>query len=201
MKTIFIIWASLLFVKDAQTPVELRSGDIVFQTTSSMQCKAIQLATHSIYSHCGIIDKRGSKYYVCEAVQPVKYTPLEEWIAGGEGEHYVVKRLKNADKLLTAEVLKCMKKAEDNYKGKNYDIYFSWTDDNIYCSELVWKIYKSCLNIEVGKPQALKDFDLSSPVVQSQLKKRYGSNIPYSEQVVSPAAIFESDLLVEVVKE
>jgi len=201
MKIIFIVLASLLFSKETKTPATLRSGDIIFQTTSSMQCKAVQLATHSIYSHCGIIDKRESGYYVCEAVQPVKYTPLKEWIEGGQGSHYVVKRLKNADKALTTEVLKCMKETEEKYKGKDYDAYFGWTDDKIYCSELIWKVYKSCLNIEVGKPQLLKDFDLSNPLVKKELEKRYGSKIPYNEQVVSPATLFESDLLEEVVKQ
>ncbi len=200
MKLFLIFLAALLFVNESK-PVTLRSGDIIFQTTSSMQCKAVQLATHSIYSHCGIIDKRESGYYVCEAVQPVKYTPLKEWIEHGEGSHYVVKRLKDADKVLTADALKCMKQAEEKYKGKDYDAYFGWTDDKIYCSELVWKVYKNCLNIEVGKPQLLKDFDLTNPVVKKELEKRYGSKIPYNEQVVSPATLFNSELLVEVVKE
>src|SRR5437016_1986874 len=36
---------------------EIRTGDIIFQTSLSSQSKAIQLATHSEYSHCGIIFK------------------------------------------------------------------------------------------------------------------------------------------------
>ena len=74
-------------------------------------------------------------------------------------------------------------------------MYFGWSDDRIYCSELVWKIYKEALGIELGKLQQLKEFDLSHPIVQKKLKERYGNNIPYDEKVISPAAIFESEEL------
>jgi hypothetical protein len=55
---------------------DIQNGDIIFQTSLSTQSKAIQLATNSPYSHCGIIYKDGEKFYVFEAVQPVKKTPL-----------------------------------------------------------------------------------------------------------------------------
>ena len=35
----------------------IKEGDIIFQTSTSSQSKAIQLATHSKYSHVGIIFK------------------------------------------------------------------------------------------------------------------------------------------------
>ena len=75
---------------------ELKDGDLIFQTSRSSQSKAIQLATNSKYSHCGIVFKEGDSFYVFEAVQPVKRTPLAEWIARGEKGEFVVKRLKNA---------------------------------------------------------------------------------------------------------
>jgi hypothetical protein len=56
---------------------EIQSGDIIFQTSLSEQSKAIQLATKSEYSHCGIIFKEGNDYYVFEAIQPVKRTPID----------------------------------------------------------------------------------------------------------------------------
>lgn len=176
----------------------LQSGDIIFQTSQSAQCKAVQLATHSIYSHCGIIYIEDNEAFVFEAVQPVKITPIKEWIKHGKNSSYVVKRLKNASSILTAEILSKMKTCGEKYKDKNYDIYFGWSDDKIYCSELVWKIYKEGANIEVGELQKLKEFDLSSKPVKEKLKERYGENIPMDEIVVSPQSIFESELLVTV---
>ncbi len=175
----------------------VQDGDIIFQSTSGGQGKVIQIATHSKYSHCGIIYLVDGQPYVYEAIQPVKMTPLDKWVARGDDEHYVIKRLKNDEKL-TPDVLKKMKAAGEKFKGKDYDIYFGWSDNDLYCSELVWKIYKRGAGIEVGTPQKLSSFDLSNATVKQQLAERYGKNIPYNETVISPAAIFESDNLMTV---
>jgi hypothetical protein len=101
---------------------QVRNGDIIFQTSLSRQSQAIQLATHSKYSHMGIIYIEGGKPFVYEAVQPVKVTPLPAWIKRGKDGKCVVKRLKDADTILTPETLKKMKTVGHKYKGKNYDI-------------------------------------------------------------------------------
>ncbi len=175
-----------------------QSGDIIFQTSKSSQSKAIQLATGSVYSHMGIVYKRGADYYVYEAVQPVKLTPLKQWIDRGKDKHFVLKRLKNATEILTPQALKKMKEVGDRYKGKNYDLLFEWSDDKMYCSELVWKIYKEALDIEIGNLETLSNFDLSPKLVKQKMKERYGTNIPLNEKVISPVAMFESKYLIRV---
>lgn len=185
-------------IKQAISGDELKSGDLIFQTSLSSQSKAIQLATKSKFSHCGIIYKTGNKFYVFEAIQPVKRTPLQQWIARGQGGKYVVKRLKNADVVLTPAVLQKMKQVGDAFKGKKYDLTFEWSDDKIYCSELIWKIYQRATGLEIGKLSTLSSFDLSSEVVKKKMKERYGDNIPMSETVISPAAVFDSELLITV---
>ncbi len=172
----------------------LQDGDIVFQISEMGQGKAIQLATHSKYTHCGMVFKENNTYVVYEAVQPVKKTPLQEWIKYGNDHYYIARRLKNSS-VLTPEVISKMKQHYKQLEGKNYDLYFGWSDERIYCSELVWKLYKNAIGIELGKLQKLKDFDLSNPIVKLKLQERYGVNIPYEEMVISPASIFESDLL------
>lgn len=177
---------------------ELKDGDLIFQTSRSSQSKAIQLATNSQYSHCGIVFKEGKSFYVFEAVQPVKRTPLAEWIARGEKGEYVVKRLKNAEQTLTPDVIQKMKEIGKGFYGKNYDLAFEWTDEKIYCSELIWKIYQRATGIEIGNLEQLGDFDLSSKVVKQKIKERYGEKIPLDELVISPASLFESDKLVTI---
>jgi hypothetical protein len=177
---------------------ELKDGDLIFQTSRSSQSKAIQLATNSQYSHCGIVFKEGNSFYVFEAVQPVKRTPLAEWIARGEKGEYVVKRLKNAEQTLTPDVIQKMKEIGKGFYGKNYDLAFEWTDEKIYCSELIWKIYQRATGIEIGNLEQLGDFDLSSKVVKQKIKERYGEKIPLDELVISPASLFESDKLVTI---
>ncbi|NOT76758.1 MAG: YiiX family permuted papain-like enzyme [Cyclobacteriaceae bacterium] len=178
---------------------ELKDGDLIFQTSTSKQSKAIQLATKSKYSHCGIIYRENNSFYVFEAIQPVKRTPLVEWIARGKNGEYVVKRLIERDHYLTSEVLGEMKVIGDGFAGKDYDPEFDWSDDRIYCSELIWKIYKRATGLEIGYLQNLSEFDLSSEVVKNKLKERYGDEIPKDEKVISPGVMFDSELL-EVVR-
>ena len=177
---------------------QLKDGDIIFQSSKSGQSMAIQLATHSKYSHVGIIYKINDKWMVYEAVQPVKTTALFDWINRGDDHHFVIKRLINADEVLTSGTLQKMKTVGQKFKGKNYDLYFEWSNERIYCSELVWKIYKDGAGVEIGELQKLSEFDLTSPEVKKKLKERYGNNIPMNEKVISPGAMFDSELLVEV---
>ena len=171
-------------------------GDLVFQSmASSPQGKAIQLATGSPYSHMGMIFIRDRKYFVLEAVGPVRYTPLRAWIAQGEGGRYVIRRLRNARRILTPKAVEKLKREAGRYLGKPYDHYFGWSDERIYCSELVWKIYRNALGIEIGKPAKLREFDLSHPLVRAKLKELYGDNVPLDEPVISPGEMFRSGLL------
>lgn len=188
-----------LFLRKAINETVLKEGDIIFQTSNSGQSLAVQKATHSKYSHCGILFLQGKDWYVYEAVQPVKKTILSRWIQQGDGSKYVVRRLKD-DAVLTAEKITKMKEIYKGYDGKNYDLYFEWSDANLYCSELVWKLYKKGADIEVGELKKFGSFDLSSPEVKAIMKQRYGSNIPLDETVISPESIFNSELLKTVVE-
>jgi hypothetical protein len=174
---------------------QLHNGDIIFQISRSSQSAAIQIATHSKYSHMGMIFFKDGKPYVFEAVRTVQYTPLKQWIDGGDGGHYVIKRLRNADKVMTPQAIEKLKSVAENFQGKPYDLIFEWSDDHIYCSELVWKIYDRGISIQVGQLKKLRDFDLSNDAVKKKMKERYGDQIPLNEMVISPGDMFSSELL------
>lgn len=185
---------SLKLIKES-TQNSFRDGDIIFQTSESAQCEAVRIATNSKFSHCGIICIKNDETYVYEAVQPVKMTLLSEWIQHGKDHKYAVKRLKKADKQLTKEVLQKMKLVGKTMDNKDYDLYFEWSNEKIYCSELVWKIYKEGANIELCATKKLKDFNLNHPAVQQIMKQRYGTAIPYDENVVAPSQLYDSELV------
>jgi uncharacterized protein YycO len=172
----------------------LKEGDVIFHETQSPQARAIKLATKSRYSHVGVIFIYKKRWFVLEAIQPVKITPLNRFIRRGVKRHFVIKRLKAHKTLLTKKTILCLKRAGSSMIGKNYDIYFNWSNKRIYCSELIWKMYKKCLGIEIGKLEKLKDFDLSHPYVKKIMKQRYGNRIPYNEPVISPESMFRSSL-------
>jgi hypothetical protein len=176
-------------------PYEPQNGDIIFHTSKSAQSLAIQKATQSPFSHMGIVYLMDQKALVFEAVEPVKSTPLHEWIDRGVGAHFVVKRLHNANEVLTSDALDRMLEVGKAFEGKHYDLCFEWSDDRVYCSELVWKIYKRALGLEIGRLQAISDFDLSDPMVHAKVKERWGGAPPAEEIVISPAAMFNSPVL------
>lgn len=170
----------------------VREGDLVFQTSRSAQSLAIQRATGSSFSHMGVVLFRGNKPFVFEAVATVRYTPLANWIARGEEGRCVVMRLR---KPLEAGVITRLRREARRLEGRPYDLVFEWSDRRIYCSELVWKLYRRASGLELGTLQHLRDFDLTDPVVRAKLRERYGARVPLDEPVISPASMAASDLL------
>jgi uncharacterized protein YycO len=186
------LWAQVSKKVVKSVAIELHNGDILLQSGASKQCKAVKEATKSTFSHCGIYFEDNGKGYVYEAVQPVRKTPLTEWIHQGLKNEYSVVRLKKADSLLTAGNIKKMKSVATNLIGKDYDIYFDWSDEQMYCSEYVWKIYKNALGVEICPTKKFKSFDLSSPIVKAIIAERYGKNIPLDEQVIAPSDLYQA---------
>ena len=128
-----------------------------------------------------------------EAIATVRYTPLADWIARGDGGRYVLKRLNaRAHGRTGGEAARLGTRVT---KGKPYDLYFEWSDERIYCSELVWKMYQQAMGVKLGTMQKLREFDLSDPVVKAKMRERYGRSVPLDEPVISPGAQFDSPLL------
>lgn len=178
---------------------QLLMGDIIFHTSTSAQSFAIQEATFSVYSHVGLIEKIDNEYFVLEATQPVKRTALQDWINRGKDGKFAVKRLVKFDYLSTEKGKEHWKEITKSYLGKDYDSKFEWSDDNMYCSELVWKVYNQLSGLEIGTLQTLREFDVNSKPVGKKLVERFGDNIPWDQKIISPKAIFESPLLKEVI--
>jgi hypothetical protein len=179
----------------------VQEGDIIFHTSQSSQSLAIQKATHSAYSHMGLILYRDGKPYVLEAARTVQFTPLDTWVRRGTGGHFVVKRLRQAPALLTPAGLAKLREEARRFEGRPYDLTFEWSDSRIYCSELVWKIYERALGVRIGELQRLREFDLSDPLVDQKMRERYGSHLPLDELVISPGAMFGWTGLVTVAEQ
>ena len=196
LRLISISFAIVVFTSTCKPEQTVpQDGDIVFHESTSRQSPVIKLAQHSKWTHCGIVFHIGEKAYVYEAVEPVKYTPLKDWIARGKDGVYCAKRLKQP---LSETDLAQMKATGGRYKGKHYDTLFKWSDSKMYCSELIWKIYAQGAGIELCEPDHFSDFPLSAPSVKKLIKERYGSSFNPDEPIVSPYALFKSKLLEEI---
>ena len=163
------------------------NGDIIFHTSKSTQSPIIQKITKSKLSHCGIIYIKDGIPYVFEASSKVKLTKLETFINNGVDKKYEILRYKSE---LSKSEQKEMFQYASNQLGKPYDLKFEFSDNKMYCSELVWKIYKAA-GIELSSPTKFKDYDLSSREAIKMIETRYGSKINLNENVITPIQIFE----------
>lgn len=175
----------------AQTdPIEeVKEGDVIFQTSQSQQSPLIQIATRSKISHCGIIVMRNGKPYVLETLKTLVVTPLDKFIARGEGGKYWLKRSNKEN----------IKIKYGSYLGKPYDLAFKFDNGKFYCSELIYDIYKNQLGIELCEPKKVSDYLILGtdklPQIEKAMKKR---GITKEQYAVAPIDIFESDYLEEV---
>ena len=70
----------------------------------------------------------------------------------------------------------------------------------MYCSELVWKIYKSGAGIELSTPRSMDSYRLGDKKVKAIIKERWGDTINWKEPMVAPSDLADSPLL-EVIKD
>lgn len=185
-KLIICILASLIFTNCSSQ--ELKDGDIIFHTSKSPQSKMLQIATNSNITHVGVIFFKSGKPYVFEAVNPVKVTPLQQFINRGVGSKYSIKRTKAP---ISNSELKIMMEYGKRQIGKPYDSKFQWSNDKIYCSELVWKIYHYA-GIRLCDIKTFSDFNLNRPIVKQAIQSRYKGKFNIDESVVAPIDLYNS---------
>lgn len=137
-----------------------KEGDIVFQISKSEQSPLIQYATGSPWSHCGIVVEKDGRFFVLEASNVVKLTPIDSWIK--RGRFSSVKKRRVLDENVKIRYTK--------YLGKSYDLAFKFDNGKYYCSELVWIIYKEQFDIELCKPRKIKDYRLAG--IKKHLARR-----------------------------
>jgi len=167
---------------------DFKNGDIIFHTSKSSQSKMVQLVTNSKLSHCGVIFYKNGKPFVFEAVQPVKVTSLQKWINRGVGGKYIVSRVKTP---LTNSQLTEMYKYAKSQLDKDYDLKFQWSDNKMYCSELVYKVFVAGDRF-IGEAKKFSDYNLNNKIVKDAIKRRYGNTININEMVITPVDLYKS---------
>lgn len=201
-QSVFKIVACLVLVSGLglqareKSPYLLQEGDIVFSGSAKGQGEAVIAATASPYTHCGIVFEKDGRLMVLEAVQPVGITTIEDFMSHGHPDSFTARRLKTT--VAPASYRKARAWAVAQI-GRNYDAQFRWDDRNLYCSELVWKIYQHA-GVEICAPRRFRDYDLQRPAVRKIINQRYGGieRLPMDEKVVAPSDLAASPLLVEV---
>jgi hypothetical protein len=127
-----------------------QEGDVLFQSLpESRLVRAIEGATRSPFSHCGVVAKEDGRWVVYEAFKPVGPVPLRTFTARGRNEAFAVYRLKSAHQKHVPAMLDQVR----SYRGRLYDERYR-LDDNaeaIYCSELIYLGYRAASGEPLGK--------------------------------------------------
>lgn len=177
-----------------QQPYDLREGDLVFQSGRGGQGRAVMAATDSRWTHVGMMVEVDGVLMVLEAVEPVKYTKLSEFVRRSPKTFTAMR-----PQLPEGEAPISLDKAfqwGNAQVGKHYDMKFQWSDDTMYCSELIWKIYMQA-GVKLCEPRLMSSYDLDDPIVTSLVKSRYGSMnaLNVNELVVAPSDLANSPIL------
>jgi hypothetical protein len=165
------VWLALLLGLLAAPRLDadaLQTGDILLHTSRSAQADAVALATGSVYTHVGVVERTGDAAFVIEAVGPTRRTPLATWLARGAGGRATAMRHPDLDAAARAAVVA----AAAAYLGRPYDLSFSPGDDALYCSELVALAY-AAVGVSVGEWRPLGDLALDHAAVRGLLTRRW----------------------------
>jgi hypothetical protein len=165
-------------------------GDVVFQSLpKGPRVETIEGVTRSEWSHCGILVRRDGKWMVAEAIGQVRYTPLYLWVVRGRRakvESYrLVEQPGDLDGKLEAGI--------ETMLGRQYDYRYAPEDDEIYCSELVHKVYDRAFGIKIGEWERLGDLNWRPH--EGFIRETENGTLPLDRLMVTPVGLTRSPLV------
>ncbi len=166
---------------------EPSEGDLVFQALplDVDLIQAIEGITQSHYSHVGVLLRRKEKWTVIEACAlGVIYTPFEKWKTNGRNDRWAAYRLKPQYRPLIPKFLKNL----HPHAGKPYDFKYEFTDDKLYCSELVFHAWKKASNEDMGKRENVLSLNWK-PYLATIEKYNQGPLPPSGRMLISPRSL------------
>lgn len=182
MRWMYVLISVLLLTSCSNSTeiTDLQEGDVVFIESRSSQSPYIKVGTMSKWTHCGVIVNTPEGLKVLEASKTVRLTPFSSFIGAAKNENWTVKR--PAQKL--QQPIKYSK-----YIGMPYDLQFKFDNGKMYCSELVWLVYKD-QGIELCKPRKVSSFVCTRiPKVKTLMKQR---NVSGEHLVVAPVDLYKA---------
>ena len=172
-----------------------QEGDLVFQSLPhSRLVNAIEGATHSPFSHCGIVAKENGRWVVYEAYRNVDSVPLRQFTQRGRGEAFAVYRLRPEYQPHVANTVAEVRR----FRGRPYDERYRLDDDAeaIYCSELIYLAYRAASNEELGKLVTLGELKWQ-PYLEL-IEKLEGGPPPLDRQMITPRDLAAAEQLQRV---
>ena len=162
-----------------------REGDVLFQSLPKSPgldiIDAIEGATQSPYSHCGVVVQKEGQWYVLEAMVPrAMETPLVDWQKRGRDE-FTAFRLKEEHQAKIPAWIEEMRKQ----LGKPYDFRYRMSDEEIYCSELPFDAWRTLAKEDMGA--VVKLGDLKWEKYRAVILAIEGSReVPVEREMITP---------------
>jgi hypothetical protein len=159
---------------------DIQEGDVVFIESQSQQSPYIKVGTMSKWTHCGVIVSTSQGLQVLEASKTVRLTSVDKFIGAAKNDNWCIRRPKQK---ISAPI------NYHKYLGQPYDLEFKFDNGKMYCSELVWLIYKE-QNIELCNPRKVSSFAMTRlPKVKKLMDKR---GISMDQKAVAPVDIYKA---------
>lgn len=159
---------------------DIQEGDIVFIESQSRQAPYIKVGTMSKWTHCGVIVSTPDGLQVLEASKTVRLTPVYKFIGAAKNGNW---RIKRPEQKLPNRI------SYSKYLGMAYDLQFAFDNGKMYCSELVWQIYKD-QGIELCKPRKVSSFIMTRiPKVKKLMEQR---QIKPEQYAIAPVDIYKA---------
>ena len=176
---------------------DLMEGDIIVQDIQNATGDLMREAMPAEWTNIGIIFRRDADgaMVVMDVIGKVRLTPLPEWISAGRENKVALYRLKDGENQLVPKNVKKLRVACKPFKSTPADRYFGWSDDELYSSELVWKVYQNGLGISLCPLRKLNTLSLGGEKVKPLITKKYGAVVPATEYAVTIADIYSSPQL------
>lgn len=169
-----------------------REGDVVLQSLPRGELvDAIEGVTGSRWSHCGIILYEHHTWWVAESIGRVRKTFLPLWIIRGRGGSF--EALRPREQLADIAALHT---ALDHYMGRPYDFHYASGDNEIYCSELVFDVFRDAFGLQVGDWQRLQD--LNWQPYERFIRWSEEGTVPLERKIITPISLTRSRDLVQV---
>ena len=127
------------------------SGDIIFRKEDSFLSNRFEKLDGHGFSHIGVVYKKSNKVYVVHmeddgSKNDLKVVLIDDFLKKATK----VKVLRYKHKLLTKQMIQNIKSLIE--KNPSFDLYFNNTSDNeLYCTEMVYKLYKKTYGINLSK--------------------------------------------------
>ena len=177
-----VLVSMLLFASCSNSidDTNLQEGDVVYIESQSSQSPYIKVGTMSKWTHCGVVVDTPQGLKVLEASKTVRLTSVEKFIGKAKNENWCVKRPKQK---LSKPI------SYRKYLGQPYDLEFKFDNGKMYCSELVWLVYKD-QGIELCKPRKVSSFvQTRIHKVKKLMNKR---NITMDQYAVAPVDLYKA---------